>query len=96
MPRTSGRAIAVLVLGIVSLVLLCGYGVGIITAIVGLALAPGAKREIRESQGAVTGESFVRAGVVCSWITVGLFVVGLIAIALLIAFGAATSSTGTL
>ena len=53
-PRTSGKAIAVMVLGIVGLVMSCGYGIGIVSAIVALALAPGAKREIAASGGMLT------------------------------------------
>ena len=68
----SGRAMAILVLGIVSLVLVCGYGIGVIPAVVALALSPGAKREIANSGGRITGTSFVTAGVICSWITVGI------------------------
>ncbi len=78
----SGRAVAILVLGIVSLVFLCAYGIGLIPAIVALALAPGAKREIANSGGRIVGGSFVKAGTVCSWVTVGVsaaeFVIGLI------------------
>jgi hypothetical protein len=62
-----------LVLGIVGLVMSCGI-VGIVPAIVALALAPGAKREIAASGGAVTGGGFVTAGVICSWIAVALVV----------------------
>jgi hypothetical protein len=71
-PTTSGRAIAVMVLGIVGIVMVCAYGIGLVCAIVALSLAPGAKREIRASNGWKTGEGMVKAGVICSWITVGL------------------------
>ena len=87
-PRTSGKATAILVLGIVSLVMMCGYGVGVIPAIVALAMAPSARREIKASGGWITGEGNVTAGVVCSWITVGVVaaaVVGVIVIAVIAA-----------
>ena len=61
-----------MVLGIVSLVLSCLCLVGIIPAIVALALAPAAKREIARSGGQLAGESFIKAGVICSWIAVAL------------------------
>lgn len=93
MPRNSGRAIAVLVLGIVALVLMCGYGIGLVPAIVALALAPGAKREIAASGGMVTGEGFVKAGVICSWVAVGLTVAGIVFIVLIFVIGAAGSSS---
>ena len=82
-----------MVLGIVGLLAICGYGIGVIPAIVALAMAPGAKREIAASGGTVTGEGFVKAGVICSWITVGLTVAGIVALIALLALGAATSSS---
>jgi hypothetical protein len=84
--------VAVLVLGIVGLVLVCGYGVGLIPAIVALALAPGARREIAQSNGQMGGESFVKAGAICSWITVGLFAAGLVIVIAIIAIAVVTSS----
>ena len=65
-PRTSGRAVAVLVLGIVSIPATCLWGVGLVTAVVALSLAPGARREIRGSGGWLTGEGLVQSGVICA------------------------------
>ena len=81
-PRTHGRAIAVLVLGISSLVACLG-----IPGIVALCLAPGARREIAASQGRLTGEGLIKAGVICSWISIVLviLVVVVFAVALTIA-----------
>ncbi|MFC6237247.1 hypothetical protein [Longivirga aurantiaca] len=95
-PKSSGKAVAVMVLGIVGLVLLCGYGIGIVPAIVSLALAPGAKREIAASGGALTGEGMVKAGVVCSWIAVGLSIaiIGFIIIAFAIGAAGSAASVG--
>lgn len=84
-PRTPGKAIAVLVLGIVSLVLMCGYGIGVITAIIALCLAPSAKREIKASPYTLTGAGLVTAGVICSWIAIGITVVAVLALLLLVA-----------
>jgi hypothetical protein len=80
-----------MVLGITSLVLLCFYGLGVILAIVGLALAPGAKREIRESGGAVTGDGMVKAGIACSWVSVGLTILGIAIFLIALAAGAGSS-----
>ena len=55
-----------------------GCGLGLIASIVALALAPGAKREIAASGGALTGGGFIRAGVICAWISVALTVVSLL------------------
>jgi hypothetical protein len=87
-PATAGRATAVLITGIASLVLLFSC-IGFIPAIVALVLAPGAEREIHASQGRLTGLGQVRAGKICSWITIGVTVLGLVVLAIVIAFGVA-------
>ncbi|MGN6302277.1 MAG: DUF4190 domain-containing protein [Angustibacter sp.] len=84
-PATAGRATAVLITGIASLVLLFSC-IGFIPAIVALVLAPGAEREINASQGRLTGLGQVRAGKICSWITIGVTVIGLLVIVGLFAF----------
>lgn len=71
---TSGKATTVLVLGVASLLLMFMCGIGLVTAIVALVMAPGAKREIHQSEGRLTGLGMVQGGVVCSWITIGLVV----------------------
>lgn len=75
--RNSGQSVAVMVLGIVGLTLFCAYGVGVIPAIVALALAPGARKQIEVSQGTLGGLSFIRAGVVCAWVAIGLLLTAL-------------------
>jgi hypothetical protein len=92
-PRSSGKSIAILVLGIAGLVFTCAYGFGVIAAIVALALAPGANREIRASGGALTGEGMVKAGVICAWISVALTLVGVVLVVLLIIGGTVSNST---
>ena len=84
--RTSGKATTVLVLGIASLVLLFTCGIGVIPAIVALCLAPGARREVAASGGLLGGEGQIKAGQICSWITVGLTILGIIVVIALIAF----------
>jgi len=91
-PQTAGKAIAVLVLGIVGLVMMCGYGIGIIPAIIALALAPGAKREIQGSGGRLQGEGMLKAGVVCSWVTVGLVILGVLFLIVAIIASSVSSS----
>jgi len=78
-----------MVLGIVGLVLICGYGVGVIPAIVALAMAPSATREIAASGGMLDGEGFVKAGVVCAWIAVGLTLAAIAFIVILLVATAA-------
>lgn len=72
-------------LGIASIVVMFTCGIGFILAIVSLCLAPGAKREIAASGGALTGESQVKAGVICSWVTIAFTVVALILLVVLLA-----------
>jgi hypothetical protein len=78
----------VLVLGIAAIVLLCCAGAGVIPAIVALVLAPGAKREIVASGGALTGLGQVKAGQITSVIALVLSILGAVALVLAIASGA--------
>jgi hypothetical protein len=95
-PRTPGRATAVLVCGIGSLVMLFTCGLGFIPAIVALCLAPGARRDIRASNGQLTGEGQVRGGVICSWIAIAITVLFVAVIVGLFAFGSSDGgSSGT-
>jgi hypothetical protein len=89
---TSGKATTVLVLGVASLLLMFMCGIGLVTAIVALVMAPGAKREIHESQGRLTGLGLVQGGVVCSWITIGLVVLVAAVLVLLLAVGRSLGS----
>jgi|tagenome__1003787_1003787.scaffolds.fasta_scaffold20629353_1 hypothetical protein len=89
---TSGKATAVLVLGIAALVLFCCLGAGVIPAIVALVLAPGAKREILASDGAVTGLSQIKAGRILSVIALVLTVLGAVLVGIGIASGAFNTS----
>lgn len=65
--RTSTQSIVVLILGVASLTVVWG-----IAGIVALFLAPGAKREIADSHGALGGSGLVKAGVICSWVSLAL------------------------
>jgi hypothetical protein len=93
MPRTSGRAVAVLCCGIGSLLLLFTCFVGFVPAIVALCLAPGAKREIEQSQGMITGLGLVQAGRICAWITIVLTVLGVAALVAFLSWGSGSWPT---
>ncbi len=80
-----------LVLGIASLVLFCCLGAGVIPAIVALVLAPGAKREIVASDGALTGLSQIKAGQIMSVIALVLAVL----LAVLLGIGIASGAFNT-
>lgn len=77
--RTSTQSVAVLVLGVASLTVFWG-----IAGIVAVFLARGAKREITESNGALGGAGLVKAGVICSWISIALTVLAILLIAALL------------
>ncbi len=90
---TSGRATAVLVLGIAAIPCLFLCGAGFVAAIVALALAPGANREIRDSGGALTGEGQVRAGRILAVVALVLGVLTIVGYAVF--FAVALSHGGT-
>lgn len=55
----------------------------IVPAIIALALAPGARREINASGGWVTGREMVTVGVVLSWVHLGLLALAALVLAVL-------------
>jgi hypothetical protein len=66
-PPVEGRATWSLVLGVGSVVLLCGCPPGsLITGLAGLVLAVGSRRSIARSQGALNGDGVAFAGVITS------------------------------
>jgi hypothetical protein len=71
-PPNSNMAIVSLISGILGLTF-----VPLIGSIVALITGSMAKREIRESHGAMGGEGMATAGIVLGWIGVGLGVIGL-------------------
>ncbi len=72
--RTSGKAIASLVLSILGLV-----GVlPIIGPILGIILGNQAKGEIARSGGAFTGEDLAQAGVILGWVALALSALGIL------------------
>ena len=70
--QTDGTAITALVLAIASFPLAFICGIGVIAAIVSLALCPSARRKIEGSGGALTGESMLTAAKIVAWINIGL------------------------
>ncbi|MCW2506077.1 MAG: hypothetical protein JWO79_4361 [Actinomycetia bacterium] len=87
--RPSTKASAVLFLGVVAVSMMLCVG-GVVPAILALALARSARAELRASQGFLTGEKMVRAGIVLSWIAIAVSSVLVISavVYLLIRFGA--------
>lgn len=80
--RNDGNAIASMVLGIISLVLLFLPGIGwfgIITAIVGLVLGINSKNRIKANPNELGGMGMASAGVVTNIVALVLVILGLIA-----------------
>lgn len=69
-PPTNGMAIASLIASILGLTLFPTIG-----SIVGLVLGYMARKEIRESGGAMTGDGLATAGIIIGWIGVALTVI---------------------
>lgn len=80
--RTSGTAIAALVLGI------CGFVVcPLICSIAAIICGNIAKNEIDRSGGQITGRDMAKAGIILGWVGVGLCVLAIGAFVALIALG---------
>jgi hypothetical protein len=62
MPPAHGKALAAMVVGIVALVLACGYGVGLLASPVAWWLGSSAMRDIDASQGRLGGRGMAQAG----------------------------------
>ncbi|NAZ77813.1 hypothetical protein GTQ99_20720, partial [Kineococcus sp. T13] len=92
----AGSAHAVLWTAVGGLVLM-GTGLGWIAAIVALALAPGARREVLESRGTKRGLGFLLAGKICAWVNIGLtvlLVLGLVVLFAVIGAGGFADTSG--
>ncbi len=94
-PGVPGAQIApsastVLTMGIVSVVLLivCGF-LAFIPALIALAKAGSAQREIDSSGGRLGGQDKIRTGKILAWVTLGISALAVVAIAVLIAVGVA-------
>lgn len=69
-PQTEASAVVSLVLGIVSM-----FALSVLAGIPAIILGRSAQRNIRASQGRLTGEGLAQAGIVLGWISVGLLAV---------------------
>jgi len=69
-----------MVLGIVGVVGLCFYGLGLVAGILALVFGYQARGEIRRSSGALGGAAQATSGVVLGWVSVGLGVLAIVGI----------------
>lgn len=82
-PPNSRRAATVGLLGIGSLPGLLFCGLGAFLAVIALVLAPGARREVEASRGALGGLNVIRIARICSIISLGLVLFAVVVIAVL-------------
>ncbi|HEY0696425.1 MAG TPA: DUF4190 domain-containing protein [Micromonospora sp.] len=85
-PQNNGMAIASMVVSIVGLVGLCGYGLGGYIGIVGAILGHVSKRQIRERGEA--GGGMATAGIVMGWIATGIAVIATVLIVIFVVWAA--------
>lgn len=81
-PPTNGMAIGSLIASILGVTFFPTIG-----SIVGLILGYTARNQIRDSEGATTGEGLATAGIIVGWIGVGLTVIGLCIAMLVLVLG---------
>ncbi len=85
---TSGLAVGSLVMSILSWVLL-----PIVGAIVGLALGYSARKETRGTPPAANGDGLATAGIIISWVNLGLFACVCVTIGVLMVLGPVIGNT---
>ena len=79
-PKTSGKAIASMVTGLVGLLTIC-CGFFVVTSIVGLVLGFLARKEIRDSGGELKGDGMALTGIITGIIGILMVVVTIILVA---------------
>jgi hypothetical protein len=77
-PKTSGKAIASLVTGILALPGICCWPLGLVLGIVGIVLGVLSRKEIEGSQGQVKGAGLALAGLICGAVAIVIIVIVLI------------------
>lgn len=85
-PPTNGMAIAAMVVSLVGILGLCGYGLGGYIGVVGAVLGHIAKRQIRER--GESGDGMALAGIILGWIATAIAVIATIIIVALVIWAA--------
>ena len=83
-PPQDGQALAAMIVGIVSLVLACGYGIGLLGSPVALFLGRASMKRIDASHGQLSGRGMAQAGFILGIIGTVLLVLTLILVVVLI------------
>jgi hypothetical protein len=90
-PPNNGMAIASLVVSIVGVLGLCGYGLGGYVGAVGAILGHVARRQIRERN--ENGDGMALAGIIVGWVATGLALLATLAIVAVVLFAVSTDPT---
>ncbi len=90
---TDGKALAAMITGIVSLVLACGYGVGLLASPVAWYLGKSSMNRIDASQGQLGGRGMAQAGMILGIIGTVLLVLAIVAVVVIFGLVAGTSSS---
>lgn len=93
MPTSNGMAITSMILGICSIVLTLGCGIGFILAIPAVILGHISRKQIKDSAGQQTGDGMALAGLIIGYIVLALAVAFLIFFGVVIATEAKNPST---
>ncbi|MGB0099716.1 MAG: DUF4190 domain-containing protein [Nocardioides sp.] len=86
-PPNDGLGIASMVVGIVSLVLMCGYGIGLLGAPAALIMGRISMKRIDRSDGTLGGRGFAQAGFILGIIGTVLLVLALVSVAIVVFAG---------
>ena len=89
--KPSGMATASMIIGICSIPLQCA-GLGFILGLVAVILGFVEKKNIETGQSSAAGESYVKTGIICGFIGLGITVLIVIAYIILLIFGIAAES----
>jgi uncharacterized protein DUF4190 len=86
-PPNEGLAVASMVVGIVSMVLACGYGIGLLGSPVAMVLGRVSMKRIDRSQGQLGGRGMAQAGFILGIIGTVLLVLAIAAVVVLVVVG---------
>jgi len=92
---TEGKALASMIVGIVSLVLACGYGIGLLGSPVALFLGRSSMKTIDASQGQLGGRGMAKAGFILGIIGTVLLVLTIIAVVVIVIVVVSNSDSST-
>ena len=68
--KNDGMSVAALITGIASIPLLCVCGLGLVSGIVAIVLGVLGRKNVRESNGMLTGDGMALAGAICGGVAV--------------------------